>query len=100
MSSFLSLACPSSKILEILENIGDWAFSNFRHLFHDLFILWYADVEKFHDNHKPEGEKAVGQRKKIGDDVMSVNFNSIIVFLIVCWFAGKQELYSRCKIHH
>ena len=65
MSYFLWLASPIPKILEILENIGDWVLSNFRHHFSDFFILWFADVEEFHDNHKPEGEKAVRQRKII-----------------------------------
>ena len=97
MSRFLALASPSPKILEILKNIGDWVLSNSRHLFHELFIIRSADVSEFYDNHKPESKKTVRQRKKIDDDVMSVNFNNIIVFLIV---AAKQELHSRCNIHH
>ena len=54
MLGFLSLACPSPQILEILENFGDWVLSNFRHLSHDLFILWFADTAEFYGNRKPE----------------------------------------------
>ena len=101
MSSFLSLACPSPKILAI---VGDWVFYIFSCLSNELFILRFTDVAEFYDNHKPEDEKDVRQRKlflwKKNDGTMSLNFNNIIVFLIVSWFPAKEELYSRCKTHY